>query len=228
MAGHRHPRGHGCAWQSRSLLERQTAVYREAASSPTTAYFREHAVEIGAEPVGQVIRLDRAAEPARVKTTDDPVSSGEPRDAVAEGDNLAGTVAERHDAHLGRTAPATLQHHQIERGCANPNENFPCARLRVSCRTISRSSFGGANSLAHCSSVRSCRRAMVLSTWREKPAIAADPVSAKRRFPAGAKVSGTPRLRTADGNATGGIVARIGDAPKCRPRIRTSPGSAMP
>jgi hypothetical protein len=44
---------------------------------------------------------------------------------------------------------------------------------------------------------------MVLSTWREKPAIAADPVSAKRRFPAGAKVSGTPRLRTADGNATG-------------------------
>jgi hypothetical protein len=58
---------------------------------------------------------------------------------------------------------------------------------------------GGANSLAYCSSVRSCRRAMVLSTWREKPAIAADPVSAKRRFPAGAKVSGTPRLRTADG-----------------------------
>jgi hypothetical protein len=63
--------------------------------------------------------------------------TAEPRDAVAERDNLAGTVAERHDAHLGRTAPATLQYHQIavvEGGCANPNENFPPTRLRIGAR----------------------------------------------------------------------------------------------
>jgi hypothetical protein len=66
--------------------------------------FRQHAVQVGAEPVGQVIGFDRSAEPARVEAADNPVSDREPCDAITDGCNLAGTIAKRYDPKLGRTA----------------------------------------------------------------------------------------------------------------------------
>jgi hypothetical protein len=73
-----------------------------------------------------------------VETADDPVPNRKPGNAIARGSNVAGTVAQRHDPKLGRTASATLQHHQVavvERGRAHLNENLLDARLRVVARS---------------------------------------------------------------------------------------------
>jgi hypothetical protein len=84
-------------------------------------------VEVGAKAVGQVVRLDRSAKPARVEGADDPVAKLDPRHPVANGSDLAGTVGKRHDAELCRTATAPFEDHQIaivERARAHSHQDF--------------------------------------------------------------------------------------------------------
>jgi hypothetical protein len=54
--------------------------------------FCEHPVEIGSEPIGQVIGLDWAAEPPRVKATGNSVANLDPRHLVANGGDLARAI----------------------------------------------------------------------------------------------------------------------------------------
>jgi len=54
--------------------------------------FRQHAVEIGAEPVGEIIRFDRSTEPARMKATGNPIADFDPRHFFADCCDLAGAV----------------------------------------------------------------------------------------------------------------------------------------
>ena len=59
---------------------------------------RQHPVEIGTEPVGQIIGLDRTAEPARMEATGNSVADLDPRHPVADGRNLARAIGERRRA----------------------------------------------------------------------------------------------------------------------------------
>ncbi len=96
--------------------------------------FREHAVEVGAEAVGQVIGLDRAAEPAWVEAADNSIPDRETADAISDSGNFAGAVAERHNPELRRSPAASLQHHQItvvERSRVHPQENFAGSGPRI-------------------------------------------------------------------------------------------------
>jgi hypothetical protein len=70
--------------------------------------FRQHSIEIGAQPVGQVVGLDRSAKPARMKTAGNSVANFDPRYSVSECCDLAGAIGERHHAELRRTATAAL------------------------------------------------------------------------------------------------------------------------
>jgi len=60
--------------------------------------FRQHPVEVGAKPVGQVVGAQRSAEPARMEDADDPVAQLDPRYPIAHGSDLAGAIGKRHDA----------------------------------------------------------------------------------------------------------------------------------
>jgi len=75
--------------------------------------FRQHAVEIGAEPVGQVVGLDRSAKPARVKAAGNPVANFDPRNAFADCCDLTGPIGQRHHTDLRWAAPAAFENHQI-------------------------------------------------------------------------------------------------------------------
>src|SRR5215471_12218949 len=96
--------------------------------------FRQHAVEIGAEPVGQIFRLDRAAKPARMKAAGNPVTDLDPRHLLADGLDIASAIRKWYYAGLGRTATATFEDHQvavIERTCPDPHQDFVRPRSRV-------------------------------------------------------------------------------------------------
>jgi len=90
--------------------------------------FRQHPVEIGAKPVGQVFRPDGATKPARVETARDPVADFDPCYAVADRSDFAGAIGERYHAELGRAAATALQDHQVavvERARAHPHQHLP-------------------------------------------------------------------------------------------------------
>ena len=134
MASQRDPGGHCGTRQRRRLLERQVARHRHGGFFIDDRVLRQHAVQIGAEPVRQVIRLDRPAKPARVKAGNDPVADHEPVRASAEPDDFAGAVAERHDPEPGRAPAAAFEHHQvaiIERRRTHPDQDFPGSGLRI-------------------------------------------------------------------------------------------------
>src|SRR4029077_18493545 len=93
--------------------------------------FRRHTVEIGAEPVGQVVGLDRSAKPARMKATGNPVANFDPSNAFADRCDLAGAVGQRHYADLRWTAPTAFEDHQIsvvERARVDPHEDLLLVR----------------------------------------------------------------------------------------------------
>jgi hypothetical protein len=75
--------------------------------------FGQHPVEVGAEPVCQIIGLDRAAEPPRMEATGNSVANRDPCHAVADRSDLTRTVGERYHAELCRTATAAFEDHQI-------------------------------------------------------------------------------------------------------------------
>jgi len=62
--------------------------------------FRQHPVQVGAYPVGQVVRAQRAAEPAGVEGADDPVAELDPRHPFTDCCDLAGTIGKRHDSEF--------------------------------------------------------------------------------------------------------------------------------
>jgi hypothetical protein len=68
-----YPGSHGGAGQRGGLLEGQMAWQMYDCFFIEDRVFRQHPVEIGAEPVGQVVGLDWSAKPARMKTTGNPV-----------------------------------------------------------------------------------------------------------------------------------------------------------
>src|SRR5215468_11049821 len=106
--------------------------------------FRQHAVEIGAKPVGQMFRPDGAAKPPRMETAGYPVADFDPRHPVADRSDFAGTVGERYHAKLGRTATATFEDHQvavIERTCPDPHQDL----VRPGSRVFGRSPHDPAN-----------------------------------------------------------------------------------
>jgi hypothetical protein len=99
--------------------------------------FREHAVEVGAEPVRQVIGADRAAIPTRVESADDSVPDRETFGVISDSRDFACAVAERCDTELRRSPSTALQHHQVavvERSRVDPQENFPGAGPRIVAR----------------------------------------------------------------------------------------------
>jgi hypothetical protein len=104
MARQRDPGGHRGAWQGGSFLEGQVAWQKHDCFFIEDRVFCQHAVEIGAEPVGQVVRLDRSAKPARVKATGNPVANFDPSNSFANCCDLAGAVGQRHYAEFRRTA----------------------------------------------------------------------------------------------------------------------------
>jgi Homeodomain-like domain len=71
------------------FLEREMARHAHQRFLPQHRIVREHAVKVGAEPVGQVIGRDRTAEPARMKGADNPVTDLDPHHALANGRDLA-------------------------------------------------------------------------------------------------------------------------------------------
>ena len=71
MPGQRDPGRHRGARQRGRFLERQIAGDGNGGFLVDDRVLGQHAVEVGAEAVGEVIRLDRTAEPARVEAADD-------------------------------------------------------------------------------------------------------------------------------------------------------------
>src|SRR5438132_2436553 len=100
--------------------------------------FCQHPVEIGSEPVGQIIGLDRPAEPPRMEATSNSIADLDPRYPIADGCNLTRTVGKRYHAELSRTATAALEDHQVavvERARAHSHQDL----LRPGLRVIARS-----------------------------------------------------------------------------------------
>src|SRR5690348_12813524 len=83
MACQCYPGGHCGAGQGGGFLERQVAWQKHDRFFIEDRVFRQHSVEIGAEPVGQVVGLDRSAKPARMKATRNPVANLDPRHSFA-------------------------------------------------------------------------------------------------------------------------------------------------
>ena len=75
--------------------------------------FRQHPVEIGAEPVCQIVGLDRPSKPARVKATGDSIANLDPRDTLPDRSHFTSTVGKRYHTKLGRAATAAFEDHQI-------------------------------------------------------------------------------------------------------------------
>src|SRR5882762_713767 len=84
-----------------------------SASSHNTAYSASIPSRLGTEPVGQIIGLDRPAEPPRMEATGNSVADLDPCYPIADGCNLTRTVRKRRDAELRRTATATFEDHQV-------------------------------------------------------------------------------------------------------------------
>jgi hypothetical protein len=109
VARQRDPGGYRSTWQSGGFLEGEVAWNTDKRFLAQHSVFRQHPVEIGAKPVGQVFRPDRSAKPARMKRPCNPVADLDPRHAIANGRDLAGAVGKRHDAELRRTGTAALR-----------------------------------------------------------------------------------------------------------------------
>jgi len=90
MARQCYPGGHCCAGQSGGLLEGQMAWQRHNCFFIEDRVFRQQSVEIGAEPVSQVVGLDRSAKPARMKATRNPVANFDPSNSSADRCDIAG------------------------------------------------------------------------------------------------------------------------------------------
>jgi hypothetical protein len=84
MARQHYPGVHRSARQCRAFLEREMArqVYQRFLAQDCV--IRQHSIEIGAEPVGEVFRLDGAAKPTRVKCPRNPVAELDPCYAIAD------------------------------------------------------------------------------------------------------------------------------------------------
>jgi hypothetical protein len=93
--------------------------------------FRQHPVEIGAQPVGQVVGLDRSAKPARMKATGNSGTDLDPRNPFADRFDLAGAVEtaapRRFSSDLDRrlSGPSDLDSSASSRA---PASGFPFAR----------------------------------------------------------------------------------------------------
>jgi hypothetical protein len=66
-----------------------------SASSLKNRVLRQHPVEVGTEPVRQIIGLDRPAEPPRMEATGNSVADLDPCHAFADRSDLARTVGKR-------------------------------------------------------------------------------------------------------------------------------------
>src|ERR1700737_4857189 len=97
------PRRNGGARQGGGFLEGEMARYVSEGLLSQNCVFCEHPVEIGSEPIGAVIGLDRPTEPPRVEATGNSVANLDPCDPVADGCYFTRTVGKRHDAEFRRT-----------------------------------------------------------------------------------------------------------------------------
>jgi hypothetical protein len=116
---------------------------------------REHPVEVGAKPVGQIVRAQWSAEPAQMEGADDPVAKLDPRHPVANGSDLAGAVGKRHDAQFCRTATTGLEDHQIaiiKRARAHSHQDL----LRPGQRVLARSQDNSVNAAEGVDAVGFC------------------------------------------------------------------------
>jgi len=78
--------------QGGGFLEGQVAWQRYNRFFIEDRVFGQHSVEIGAEPVGQVVWLDRSAKPARMKATGNPIAKFDPSNSFADRCDFAGAV----------------------------------------------------------------------------------------------------------------------------------------
>jgi hypothetical protein len=83
MARQCYPGGHCGAGQGGGLLEGQVAWQKHDCFFIEDRVFRQHSVEIGGEPVSQVVGLDRSAKPARMKAPGNPVANFDPSNPFA-------------------------------------------------------------------------------------------------------------------------------------------------
>ena len=98
--------GHCSAGQSGGPLEGQVAWDEHDRLFIEDRVFRQHPVEIGAEPVSKVVGVDRSAKPARMEAASNSIAEVDPGDPGADGSDLAGAIGERYHAELGRTTTA--------------------------------------------------------------------------------------------------------------------------
>ena len=96
------------AEQGRGFLEGQVAWQKHDRFFIEDRVFRQHSVEIGAEPVGQVVGLDRSAKLPRMKAAGNPVANLDPRNSFADCCDLAGAIGQRHNTDLRRTTAAAF------------------------------------------------------------------------------------------------------------------------
>src|SRR5271166_5898726 len=144
MACQCYPGGHCSAGQSGGFLEGQVAWQKHDCFFVEDRVFRQYSVEIGAEPVGQVVRLHWSAKPAGMKAPGNPVANFDPSNSFADRSDLAGAVRQRHYADLRWTATTTFEDHQIavvERARADPHEGL----LQPGPRILARSQHDAVN-----------------------------------------------------------------------------------
>jgi hypothetical protein len=88
MACQSYPGGHRRTGQGGSFLEGEVARHAHDRLLAQHRVLRQHPVEIGTEPVGQIIGLDRAAEPPRMEATGNSIADLDPRYPVSNGSDL--------------------------------------------------------------------------------------------------------------------------------------------
>ena len=95
--------------------------------------FRQHAVTRAAELLHPEVGLDASIAPTWKIGGGDPVAGREPCHALADSDDHAGSVADRHHALRRRQWVLSAQNEEVavvERSRVHAYERFPRARLR--------------------------------------------------------------------------------------------------
>jgi hypothetical protein len=108
VSGQRHPRRSPRRTAGWRPPRRRGGSARHQSFLTQLGVFRQHPVEVGTKPVGQVVGLDRPTKPARMKATGNPVANFDPRNFFAGCRDLARAAGKRCHAKLGRSAAPLL------------------------------------------------------------------------------------------------------------------------
>ena len=86
------PGGYRSTGQARGFLEREVARHVHQRLLAQHGIFRQHPVEIGAEPVSQVVGADPSAKPARMEAASNSIADLDPGHPGADGSHLTSPI----------------------------------------------------------------------------------------------------------------------------------------